>query len=124
MIKIKGLSAEDLNGFMDEGTEFNGELRFRDTFRIDGRLKGRIVSDNTLIVGESGQVEADIDCGVVSIRGAVSGRVQGRQRIEVLAGARVQATLVFEKAGSIDVDYAIEPIGTKAAPPAPGAHSH
>ena len=94
MIKIKGLSAEDLNGFMDEGTEFNGELRFRDTFRIDGRLKGRVVSDNTLIVGESGQVEADIDCGVVSIRGVVSGRVQGRQRIEVLAGARVQATLV------------------------------
>jgi cytoskeletal protein CcmA (bactofilin family) len=94
MMKIKGLSAEDLNGFMDEGTEFNGELRFRDTFRIDGRLKGRIVSDNTLIVGESGQVDADIDCGVVSIRGVVSGRVQGRQRIEVLAGARVQATLV------------------------------
>src|SRR4029079_641733 len=82
MIKIKGLSTEDLNGFMDEGTEFNGELRFRDTFRIDGRLKGRVVSDNTLIVGESGHVEADIDCGVVSIRGAVSGRVQGRQRIE------------------------------------------
>jgi cytoskeletal protein CcmA (bactofilin family) len=94
MIKIKGLAAEDLNGFMDEGTEFNGELRFRDTFRIDGRLKGRIVSDNTLIVGESGQVEAEIDCGVVSIRGTVAGRVQGRQRIEVLAGARVQATLV------------------------------
>ena len=54
---------------MDEGTEFIGELRFRDTFRIDGRLKGKIVSDNTLIVGESGQVEAEIDCGVVSIRG-------------------------------------------------------
>jgi len=53
-----------------------------------------VVSDNTLIVGESGQVEADIDCGVVSIRGVVTGRVQGRQRIEVLAGARVQATLV------------------------------
>jgi len=94
MIKLKGLAAEDLNGFMDEGTEFNGELRFRDTFRIDGRLKGKVVSDNTLIVGESGQVEADIDCGVVSIRGVVTGRVQGRQRIEVLAGARVQATLV------------------------------
>ena len=94
MMKIKGLSAEDLNGFMDEGTEFNGELRFRDTFRIDGRLKGKIVSDNTLIVGESGQVEADIDCGVVSIRGMVAGRVHGRQRIEVLAGARVQATLM------------------------------
>ena len=94
MLKIKGLSAEELNGFMDQGTEFLGELRFRDTFRVDGRVKGRIVSDNTLIIGEAGTVEADIDCGVVSIRGRVTGRVCGRQRLELLAGARVQGTLV------------------------------
>ena len=97
MIKIKGLAAEDLNGFMDEGTEFNGELRFRDTFRIDGRLRGKVVSDNTLIVGESGQVDAEIDCAVVSIRGRVSGTVRGRQRIELLSGCRVTATLVSPK---------------------------
>jgi cytoskeletal protein CcmA (bactofilin family) len=97
MIKLRGLQAEGLNGFMDEGTEFLGELRFRDTLRIDGHLKGKIVSDNTLIVGESGHVEADIDCGVVSIRGTVLGRVHGRQRIELLAGSKVQATLVSPK---------------------------
>ena len=94
MLKLKGAVSEDLNGFMDQGTEFAGELRFRDTFRVDGRLKGRIVSDNTLIVGESGSVEADIDCGVVSIRGSVVGHVSARERIELLAGARVQGTLV------------------------------
>ena len=97
MLKIKGLSAEELNGFMDQGTEFEGELRFKDTFRIDGSLKGRILSDNTLIVGESGRVDADIECAVVSIRGTVSGRVHGRERIELLAGSRVQATLVSPK---------------------------
>jgi cytoskeletal protein CcmA (bactofilin family) len=98
VIKLKGLgAAEDLNGFMDEGTEFLGELRFRNVLRIDGRLKGKIVSDNTLIVGETGHVEADIDCGVVSIRGTVLGRVHARQRIELLAGSRVQATLVSPK---------------------------
>jgi cytoskeletal protein CcmA (bactofilin family) len=94
MIKIKGLVSEDLNGFMDEGTEFHGELRFKDTFRVDGRVKGKIVSENTLVVGESAKVEADIDCGVVSIKGSVTGRVQGRQRVELLSGARVQGTLV------------------------------
>ena len=94
MLKLKGLAAEDLNGFMDQGTEFVGELRFRDTFRIDGRLKGRVVSDNTLIIGETGNVEADIDCGVVSIRGSVSGHVTGRQRIELLAGGRAPGTLI------------------------------
>jgi cytoskeletal protein CcmA (bactofilin family) len=94
MIKIKGAGAEELNGFMDEGTEFIGELRFRDTFRIDGRLKGKVVSEHTLIVGETGQVDAEIECAVVSIKGAVSGRVAARDRIELLSGARVQATLV------------------------------
>jgi cytoskeletal protein CcmA (bactofilin family) len=97
MIKPKDVSAEDINGFMDVGTEFEGELRFRDTFRVDGRIKGKIVSDNTLIVGESGNVEAEVDCGVVSIRGKVSGRIHGRQRIELLAGARVHGTLVSPK---------------------------
>jgi cytoskeletal protein CcmA (bactofilin family) len=95
MIKIKGLGqGEDLNGFMDEGAEFQGELRFRNTFRVDGKVKGKIVSENTLIVGEHALVEAEIDCGVVSIRGTVSGKVKGRERIELLAGSRVLATLV------------------------------
>ena len=95
MAKSKG--GEDLNGFLDEGTEFSGELRFRDVLRVDGRAKGRIVSDNTLIIGETGQVDAEIDCGVVSIRGRVTGQVRGRQRIELLSGCRVQARLVSPK---------------------------
>jgi cytoskeletal protein CcmA (bactofilin family) len=124
MIKLKGLVAEGLNGFMDEGTEFLGELRFKDTLRIDGRLKGKIVSDNTLIVGESGHVEADIDCGVVSIRGTVSGRVHGRQRIELLAGSKVLATLVSPKLVIEDGAFFqgdCEMGSLPAPPPAPAA---
>ncbi len=94
MIKIKGLGGEELTGFMDQGSELHGELRFRHSFRVDGQVKGRIVSEHTLIVGETGDIEADIDCAVVSIRGRVRGHVFGRQRIELLAGARVHATLV------------------------------
>ncbi len=97
MLKIKSPQAEDLNGFLDEGTELTGELRFRDVLRVDGRLKGKVVSDNMLIIGETGQVDAEIDCGVVSIRGRVTGQVRGRQRVELLAGCRVTATLVSPK---------------------------
>jgi cytoskeletal protein CcmA (bactofilin family) len=97
MIKVKGFAAEELNGFLDQGTEILGELRFRDTFRVDGHVKGRIVSDNTLIVGETGVVEAEVECGVVSIRGTVTGRILARQRLELLSGAKVQGTLVAPK---------------------------
>ena len=39
-------------------------------------------------------MEADIDCGVVSIQGTVHGHIQGREKIELLAGSRVRGTLV------------------------------
>ncbi len=127
MIKIKGLS-EDLNGFLDDGTEVQGELRFRNTFRIDGHVKGKIVSENVLIIGEAGVVDAEIDCGVVSIRGTVSGRIQGRQRIELLAGAKVRGTLVSPKLvieeGAFfqgDCDMAAGPKAVVPMPAAPRA---
>ncbi len=71
-------------------------------------------------------MEADIDCGVVSIRGTVSGRVHGRQRIELLAGAQVQATLVSPKLVIEDgaffqgeCEMGGPPRGALAAPPGP-----
>lgn len=129
MIKLKGLGGDDLNGFLDEGTELHGELRFRHTFRIDGRVRGKIVSENLLIVGETGHVEADIDCGVVSIRGFVKGRVQGRERIELLSGARVQGALVsprlvIEEGALFQGDCDMGPSAGRdasAAPPGGGA---
>jgi copper(I)-binding protein len=45
-------------------------------------------------------------------------------RAPLIEAGRVQGTLVFEKAGSIDVDYAIEPMGTKAGPAPAAAHTH
>jgi cytoskeletal protein CcmA (bactofilin family) len=97
MPRSKTFVDEDLNGFIDEGSEVLGELRFRNTFRIDGRVKGRIVSENNLIIGETGEIEAEIDCGVVSIRGKVVGQVRARQRIELLSGSQVFGTLSTPK---------------------------
>jgi copper(I)-binding protein len=42
----------------------------------------------------------------------------------LVAGARAKATLTFEKGGSIDVEYAVEPLGTKASEPAAHRHTH
>ena len=42
----------------------------------------------------------------------------------LVAGARAKATFIFEKAGIIDMDFTVEPIGTKAPSPAPPAHQH
>lgn len=126
MAKLKGFGAEELNGFLDLGTEVVGELHFKNAFRIDGRVKGRILSENMLVIGETGDVEADIDCGIVSIRGRVQGHVHGRDKIELLAGARVQGTLesprlVIEEGaffqGDCDTSAADAPAGVRGPHP-------
>jgi cytoskeletal protein CcmA (bactofilin family) len=93
MLKVKGFAADELNGFLDEGTEVSGEIRFRNMLRVDGLVRGRIVSEHTLIVGETGDVEAEIDCGTASIRGKVKGNIRCKKKIELLSGADVRASL-------------------------------
>jgi cytoskeletal protein CcmA (bactofilin family) len=93
MLKVKGFATDELNGFLDEGTEVSGEIRFRNMLRVDGLVRGRIVSEHTLIVGETGDVEAEIDCGTASIRGKVKGNIRCKNKIELLSGADVRASL-------------------------------
>src|SRR5450631_3225242 len=83
-----------LNGFIDRGSHFTGELTFEETFRIDGRFEGKIRSGSELILGDSAEVSADIEVGRLSVNGSLRGSVTASERIELLSRARVHADLV------------------------------
>jgi len=78
-----------LNGFLDEGSHFKGELTFEDTLRIDGKFEGTIRSKHALVIGDTGDVQADIDVGSVSIDGTVRGTILAREKIEIHPHGRV-----------------------------------
>jgi cytoskeletal protein CcmA (bactofilin family) len=92
MFKSEG-ERGDLNGFLDAGSHIEGDLHFEDTFRVDGRLSGRVVSNGDLVVGEQGQVEGEIRVGRIFISGTVKGSVRAGQRVEITARGRVHADL-------------------------------
>lgn len=79
----------DLNGFLDRGSSFQGELEFEDTMRIDGRFSGRISSKHELIVGESAVIDAEINVGRVAISGTVHGTIRAAEKIEIHKAGRV-----------------------------------
>jgi cytoskeletal protein CcmA (bactofilin family) len=79
----------ELNGFLDRGASFKGELEFEDTMRIDGRFNGRIQSKNELIVGESAHIEGDIHVGRIAISGTVVGKIVADQRVEIHRNGKV-----------------------------------
>ncbi|HVR42957.1 MAG TPA: polymer-forming cytoskeletal protein [Thermoanaerobaculia bacterium] len=90
---MKTKQGGDLNGFLDRGSSFRGELDFEDTMRIDGRFNGKIHSKNELIVGESATVEGEIHVGSIAISGTVMGKVKADQRIEIHRSGRVYSDL-------------------------------
>jgi len=79
----------DLNGFLDRGASFKGEMEFEDTMRIDGKFNGKIMSKNELIVGESAHIEGDIQVGRVAISGTVTGKIVAEQRVEIHRNGKV-----------------------------------
>ena len=79
----------DLTAFIDEGSEMEGRYTFRGTVMLNGRFKGEISSEDTLIIGERGVVTADIRAGRVLISGEVTGTVRALERIDLKRTARV-----------------------------------
>lgn len=86
-------SSGDLNGFLDAGSFITGTLQFEDTFRLDGHLKGTVVSSGDLVVGSRGEIEADIEVGRIFVSGTVRGKVVAKRRVEVAAGGKFLADL-------------------------------
>ena len=85
--------AGGLTAFIDQGSEFEGKLSFRDTVRIDGRFRGEISSENTLIVGETGEIEATIRSNTVAISGTVNGDVHAAHKLVLHKTARIEGTI-------------------------------
>jgi cytoskeletal protein CcmA (bactofilin family) len=95
--KKRDVDEDKITGFFDKDSKFKGELNFKGSFRIDGNFKGKIDSQSTLIIGENGKVEADININHIVINGEVKGTIQAKDKIEVKASGRVIGTMITPK---------------------------
>jgi cytoskeletal protein CcmA (bactofilin family) len=79
-----------ISTLLGRDVQIEGTLTFKETIRLDGHVKGKLVSSQgTVIIGENAVIEADVQVGVAIIRGKVHGRVEAGQRIEIFAPAQV-----------------------------------
>ena len=83
----------EITTLLGRGASFEGKLTFDGTVRIDGKFKGEVFSDDTLVIGEGAHVEAEIDIGEVIIQGTVVGNVTAKRSIEIHAPGRVKGDL-------------------------------
>lgn len=83
-----------LSGFVGNGTTLQGEASFKGMLRVDGHLSGQVKSEGgTLIIGNNGQVDADIEVAVATIHGTVNGDIIASQRLELGRAAKVNGNI-------------------------------
>jgi cytoskeletal protein CcmA (bactofilin family) len=86
-----------ISAFMDKDTEIVGDIKFKENFRIDGIFKGKVISGGGLIIGETGEVEADIDVVSIAINGRVKGSIKAKEKIEIFSKGRVIGSVAAPK---------------------------
>ena len=79
----KAGGGEEWTGFIDQGVSLEGTLTLTGTFRIDGHVKGNIISEQTVILGENAKVEGQIEGNRVVISGHFDGVIFARGRVEI-----------------------------------------
>ena len=92
---------------MGEGAVFNGSLSFEGTVRIDGKFEGQVNTDDTLIIGETGHLRAEIFAGTVICLGRVEGTIIASKKVEIHSNSRVvgnikSPALYIELGGILD----------------------
>ena len=124
---------------LGDDTTFVGKIESRGTLRVDGRVEGEITALDTIIIGPSGIVKANIKAAAVSVSGQINGNIETTRKLElhptavvigdirtavgaltVEAGAKIEGccTMSSDKAGvQTAAPAAAKPEATRGAEP-------
>ena len=99
-------SGTEITALLGRGTRFEGKLHFEGRVRVDGQFKGEIKSDDTLVIGDGAEVNAEIECATVIVRGGVvHGNIRAKTAIEIHAPGKVVGNI---HSPSVFIDRGVE----------------
>ncbi len=90
-------SQGSLNSILGQGCKVTGDIELTGTLRIDGEFEGKIHGSETLIVGKSGKVKANIDVKNAVIGGKIEGNINAANKIELQTGSHVEGDIVTSR---------------------------
>jgi len=81
----------------DKFTDFEGELTFEHSLKINGRFSGSIKTTGFLYIGKTAELNADVEAGVVILEGTVRGNILAHEKIEMLSSGKLYGDLQTAK---------------------------
>jgi cytoskeletal protein CcmA (bactofilin family) len=100
--KKRNYNESKVISIIGQGTTVVGEIKSKGTIRIEGAVSGKIHSDDTILVQETGRVKADLVAGQIVISGEVEGNVFAHERIEVTANGKLVGDITAPRVSIAD----------------------
>ncbi len=83
-----------LKTIIGKGTYIEGKMSIQSSGRIDGKIVGNLVSTETIVIGEDGDIHGDVISNSVVINGKVYGNIYATNRIILESKSKVKGDLV------------------------------
>jgi len=93
MRKETPIEKSDIKAFLGPGSQFEGKLLFDEIVRLDGTFRGEVTSRDTLIVGETADIQAEVNVGTLILSGRFKGNIKAARKVELRAPARVEGNI-------------------------------
>jgi cytoskeletal protein CcmA (bactofilin family) len=85
----KTKTSSDIVSILGKGTEVDGEISFTSGMRVDGVIKGKVRSEQSIIIGPSGKIDAEVNIRNISINGEFRGIIRATERVEIHKDGKV-----------------------------------
>jgi cytoskeletal protein CcmA (bactofilin family) len=79
----RGIPEHAVDNLIGEGTTVRGDLKGPGGFRIDGTVRGAVVAEGAVVIGDKGVIEGTITARDVVVLGRVHGDVTATGHLEV-----------------------------------------
>ncbi|HOK22474.1 MAG TPA: polymer-forming cytoskeletal protein [Candidatus Hydrothermia bacterium] len=86
-------SEEKMDTILGQGAEMDGNISILGSARLDGKLKGTIKVQGTLIIGKTGIMEGDISAKNAIIGGQVKGKMHIEEKVVFESSAKFHGEL-------------------------------
>jgi cytoskeletal protein CcmA (bactofilin family) len=93
MKKETPMDKSEIKAFLGPGSQFEGKLLFDEIVRLDGTFRGEITSKDTLIVGKTADLQAEVSVGTLILSGRFKGNIKAATRVELRAPATVEGAI-------------------------------
>lgn len=93
MFKKTAQRIDKVDTVIGPGTVFEGTIKATGIVRIDGKLTGSVETSGDIIVGDQGNVQADVSANNITIAGKIHGNVTAKEKTSLLHKAFVEGDI-------------------------------